>query len=178
MPWSYIIRINFTTNSQRVTPSWKHWPQTFWKTSNMKLSHPKKRKITTRQSKPRRSFQETRRKERKEIAGSGHPKDPQSTPNPRRPSLKPEVSNKTGGRASPSGRADRPPCHSYKKGSCLKDKNIDYWHPPFCAFSTSETHEGRSATFRVQGSVFFFFLDLKCCTISRNISKKKKKQFC
>ena len=40
---------------------------------------------------------------------------------------------------------------------------------------TSKTSEGRSATLRVQGSVFFF--DLNCCTISCNISYKKKNIF-
>ena len=48
-------------------------------------------------------------------------------------SPKREVSNRT--RKSPSGRDDRPPCDSYKKGSCLKkDTHCDYRHPPSCVF--------------------------------------------
>ena len=96
--------------------------------------------------------------DRKDLAGSGHPKarareaqkcaskhdqhrgngkgcKRQPTPNPtnhQQPSPEPEFSIKTG--TSSSGRDDRPSCYIKKKGSCLKDKNCDCWHFPLCVF--------------------------------------------
>ena len=43
-----------------------------------------------------------------------------------------EIQKLATGQAQESGKEG--PCFSHQKGSCLKDKNCDFWHPPFCVF--------------------------------------------
>ena len=47
----------------------------------------------------------------------------------RQPSEKQESTRQPG--KSPSGKEDRPPCFSFRRGTCQKDRNCDYWHPFF-----------------------------------------------
>ena len=35
---------------------------------------------------------------------------------------------------SPSGKKDSQPCKNFKKGTCDKGKDCEYWHPPKCVF--------------------------------------------
>ena len=61
---------------------------------------------------------------------------PPSEPPTKRGRSAPKKKNLRG--RSPSGKLDRQPCKNFLKGTCTK-LPCDYWHPPECQFSKSES---------------------------------------
>ena len=112
MLWRDTIRFKFAETSKTVTQRCKHWSRTCSYLS--KRERPRKKNITIP------VVLSTKLADRKDIAGSGHQTALAQEAQRRQPSLKLEVSNRTG--RSTSGRDDRPLCYSYKKGVAWKTK--------------------------------------------------------